>query len=137
MVTFYVDTNNFELLFYRTLIYLYLHAKQAHHVFSELNVFSLQIFCFNLYYTLIYPFLTYGIIIWLNTYSSDTNPLFLPQKRVIRLITFSDCDEHTNPLFIKLKIIKFNDLVYLDNAIFVHNFHSGELPEQGRIQHFS
>ena len=95
-------------------------------IISKIRHYVDQKILINLYHTLIYPFFTYGIIVWENAYSSNTNPLFLLQKRLIRLITFSDCDEHTNPLFIKLKIIKFNDIVYLHNAIFVHNFHSGE-----------
>ena len=44
-------------------------------------------------------------------------------------MTFSGYYDHTNPLFIQLKIIKFNDLVYLSNAIFVYNFYSGKLPQ--------
>ena len=35
----------------------------------------------NLYYSLIYPYLIYGIVAWGNTYTSSTNPLFLFQKK--------------------------------------------------------
>ena len=34
----------------------------------------------NLYYSLIYPFLTNGIIIWGNTYQTTIQPLFVLQK---------------------------------------------------------
>ena len=77
--------------------------------------------CINLYYALIYPFLIYGLIVWGNTYPLTIKPLFLLQKKVIRLMTFSSYYDHTNPLFIQLKIIKFNNLVY--------NFYSGKLPQ--------
>ena len=72
----------------------------------------------NLYYSLIYPFFTYGIIAWENTYHYTINPLFVLQKKAIRILTFSDYNEHTNPIFIKLKILKFHDVIYFHNAIF-------------------
>ena len=46
----------------------------------------------SLYYALIYPFLTYGIIIWGNTYKTTLQPIFILQKRAMRLITFSRFD---------------------------------------------
>ena len=39
----------------------------------------------QLYYLLIYPFLTYGLSIWGNTYNSTLRPLIILQKRAIRL----------------------------------------------------
>ena len=82
----------------------------------------------KVYYTLIYLFSRYGFIVWGNTYPSTINPQFILQKRAIQLLSCSDYNEHTNPLFIKLKIVKFHDLVYIHNAIFVYNYNSGNLP---------
>ena len=39
----------------------------------------------NLYYASIYPYLTYGILAWGNTYSSTFNPLFVIQKKICAL----------------------------------------------------
>ena len=44
-------------------------------------------------------------------------------------MTFSGYYDHTNALFMQLNIIKHNDLVYLQNAIFVYNLYSGKLPQ--------
>ena len=52
----------------------------------------------SLYYALIYPFLTYGIIIWGNTYKTTLQPILILQKRAMRLISFSSFDEHSSPL---------------------------------------
>ena len=82
----------------------------------------------NLHYSLIYPFFTYGIIAWENTYHYTINPLFVLQKKAIRILTFSDYNEHTNPIFIKLKILRFHDVIYFHNAIFLYDYHSGNLP---------
>ena len=43
----------------------------------------------SLYYALIYPFLTYGIITWGDTYKTTLQPMFILQKRAMRLITLS------------------------------------------------
>ena len=78
----------------------------------------------SLYYALIYPFLTYGIIIWGNTYNTTLQPIFILQKRAMRLITFSRFDEHSSPLFKSLEIIKFLDLVTFHLAIFMYKYHN-------------
>ena len=49
-------------------------------IISKIRHYVDQKTLINLYYTLTYAFLTYGIIVWGNTYSSNTNPLFLFQK---------------------------------------------------------
>ena len=53
----------------------------------------------QLYYSIIYPFRTYGLSIWGNTYSSTLKPLITLQKRAIGTITFPKPDEHSEPLF--------------------------------------
>ena len=65
----------------------------------------------SLYYTLIYPFLTYGLIAWGNTYNTTLHPIYILQKNVVRVITFSSFDHHSSPLFKLLGIIIFPDLV--------------------------
>ena len=82
----------------------------------------------NLYYSLIYPFLTYALVAWGNTYNTTVNPLAILQKKIIRLITFSNYQDHTNPLFIQLRLLKFHDLIFYHNALFMYDFHTGRLP---------
>ena len=53
----------------------------------------------SLYYALIYPFFVYSLLAWGNTYESNVIPLFILQKRTIRIITFSSFTEHTGPFF--------------------------------------
>ena len=82
----------------------------------------------QLYYSLIYPFLTYGLSIWGNTYSSTLRPLIILQKKAIRIITFSEAGDHSEPLFKKLNILKLTDLVTLHNALLMYNYHHNLLP---------
>ena len=61
----------------------------------------------SLCYALKYPFLSYGIIIWGNTYKTIPQPIFILQKKAMRIITFSRFDKHSSPLLKSLEIIKF------------------------------
>ena len=82
----------------------------------------------SLYYTLIYPFLIYGLIAWGNTYNTTLQPIYILQKKAVRVITFSSFDHHSNPLFKLLDIIIFPDLVKYYIGIFMYKYHNQLLP---------
>ena len=63
-------------------------------VLSKIRYYVNRNILLQLYYSLIYPFLTYGLSIWGNTYNSTLRPLTILQKRAIRTITFSVPDDH-------------------------------------------
>ena len=44
----------------------------------------------SLYYTLIYPYLTYCTTVWSSTYVTNLNRIFLLQKRAVRAMTNSN-----------------------------------------------
>ena len=64
----------------------------------------------KLYYSIIYPFLIYGLLIWGSTFTTSLNSLVIIQKKVVRVITGSVWYHHTNSLFKNVEILKFNDL---------------------------
>ena len=49
----------------------------------------------NLYYTYIYPYFTYCIEVWGSAAKCHVNSLFLLQKKIIRIMTFSPYLAHT------------------------------------------
>ena len=68
-----------------------------------------------IYYALVYPYLTYGNLIWGNTYQTKLQKILNVQKKIVRLISFKSYLEHSNPLFHNLKILnifKINDYLY-------------------------
>ena len=75
-------------------------------ILSKLRYYVDTKILINLYYALIYPFLTYGMIVWGCTYQTNLQPLVVLQKKTVRIITFSKFDEHSSPLFKQLEIIK-------------------------------
>ena len=97
-------------------------------ILSKLRYYVCLDILLSLYYALIYPFLTYGIIIWGNTYKTTLQPIFILRKKAIRIITFSRFDEHSSPLFKSLEIMKFLDLVTFYLAIFMYKYHNQLLP---------
>ena len=65
----------------------------------------------------------YGITAWGNTYSTTLQPLFILQKRAIRLMTFTSFHEYSSPIFRKLNIIKLDDLTY-HIAVIMYRFNN-------------
>ena len=45
-------------------------------------------------YSIIYPFLIFGCTVWGMIYNTNIQPLFLLQKKIIRIMTFSKYDAH-------------------------------------------
>ena len=60
----------------------------------------------TLYYSLIYPYITYCNSTWSSTYVTNLNRIYCLQKRAVRAITNSDYRAHSAPLFSKLGIIR-------------------------------
>ena len=71
-----------------------------------------------LYYSLIYPYLTYCNLTWSSTYVTNLNRIFLIQKRVVRAITNAPFCAHTAPLFAQLNLLD----VYMLNSFHVLKF---------------
>ena len=61
-----------------------------------------------------YPYFIYSYTTWAITYKSSLDIMVKLQKKIIRIITFSGYNAHTNVLFHKFKILSFQSLdVYL------------------------
>ena len=84
----------------------------------------------NLYYAMIYPFLIYGINVWGSASQHLINPLFILQKKFLRMKTYNDHYNelhqlpHSDPLFSNEKILKLTDIYKLQLAKFVFECHN-------------
>lgn len=81
-----------------------------------------------LYSSFILPYMTYCVEVWGNTYKTNIYPISILQKRAIRIIHKAPYREPTNPLFIKLKILKFKDLIDYKIIQIVFRAHNNQLP---------
>ena len=75
-----------------------------------------------LYYALVYPHLTYGILIRGSTYKYHLNTLQLLQNKVMRAITKRRSSDKITPIYRRLQVLKINDLYKLETLQFMHQF---------------
>ena len=71
-------------------------SKLRYHVNVDVPI----LLCFSL----IYPFVTYGIQVWGLTYPTYLKPVTTLQKRFVRIITFSGPRSHSEPLLKSLRL---------------------------------
>ena len=80
-------------------------------------IYKISSFCLNnsslrtLYYSPVYPYLFYCVSIWASTYLSN-----LLQKRVVRIMSRSAFDDHTDPSFKNIGILNLESTVYLQTS---------------------
>ena len=61
-------------------------------------------------------------------YDTNTDPIFILQKRAIRIVNKTTYREPTNPLFIKLNALKFKDLVDFKTIQIMYRVKNQQLP---------
>lgn len=81
-----------------------------------------------IYNSLILPHLSYCIEIWGNTYTSYLNPLYVLQKKIVRLINFENYRAPTSPLFKKLEILPIHKLCKYNTCVFTFDLLNNNLP---------
>ena len=59
---------------------------------------------------------------------SEMKRITILQKKAIRLITNSSYNSHTKPLFEKLKILPFDDILHEQKMIFMHSVYNNYAP---------
>ena len=82
----------------------------------------------SLYYTLIYPYLTYCTTVWSSTYVTNLNRIFLLQKRAVRAMTNSNHLAPSAPLFAQLNILDIFKVNSFYIAKFMFSYHQRLLP---------
>ena len=81
-----------------------------------------------LYYSLIYPYLTYCCIIWGGAAATLLRKLEVLQNRAVRLVTRSPYRCSANPLYKQLNLLKTVDIHLLQTAVFMYKYKNGLLP---------
>ena len=82
----------------------------------------------SLYYTLIYPYLTYCTTVWSSTYVTNLNRIFLLQKRAVRAMTNSNHRAPSAPLFAQSNILDIFKVNSFYTAKFMFSYHHRLLP---------
>ena len=83
----------------------------------------------NLYFSMIYPYLTYCNVIWGGASMNATRGIITLQKRAIRIITGSPYLTRTSPIFARLQLLKFVDIRRTQTIKLMFKFKFNLLPE--------
>ena len=113
-----------------------LHGQKTHlarNVSKSVGIIYKSSSCLNktslcaLYYSLVYSYLHYYASVWGSTYQSNLKRLINLQKRVIRRVSRNSFDAHANPIFISLRILKFEDIIKLQTHKVMYRYKNGLL----------
>ena len=74
------------------------------------------------FYALVYPYFTYGNIVWGNTYPTRLQKLLNVQKKIVRLINFKSYMDHSEPSFKYLKILNIYQINDYLCSLFMFRF---------------
>ena len=106
----------------------------ARKVSKSVGIIYKSSFCLNttslctLYCSLVYPYVHYRASAWGSIYQSNLKRLINLQKRVIRIVSRSSFDAHANPIFVSLRILKFEDIIKLQIGKVMYLYKNGFLP---------
>ena len=89
-------------------------------ILSKLRHFFPQNIMLQLYYALVHPFLSYGIIIWGATYPTYIKTLKSLQNRLIRVVARCHYRDEVKLFYFQFKILQIDDLLKDEIAKFVH-----------------
>ena len=78
---------------------------------SKIRYYVNDMCLLNLFYSFIQSHINYNLLNWSSTYETLTKSIEIKVKSAVRLISFQNRFAHTNPLFIKHKILPFGDMV--------------------------
>ena len=81
----------------------------------------------TIYFAIFDSHINYANLVWAQNSNAMSRILTL-QKKALRIITFQSRNCHSGPLFFKLKLLKFNDKVHLENVLLVSKFINSLLP---------
>ena len=83
----------------------------------------------TVYYALIYPHLTYGLILWGSTYDVYINKVIVMQKRIVRSMVNANQYQHTLPIFEQLNLLELRDIYRMEIGKFMYKYINGDLPD--------
>ena len=72
----------------------------------------------SIYYSLLYPYLIYGCLLWGNNYDNPLSQLICPQNKAVRIMNDVPLRDHITPHYVHLGLLKFCDIVKITIVYF-------------------
>jgi len=83
----------------------------------------------TIYYSMIHPYLSYGLLLWGSANKQYIKGLGIQQNKAIRSINRAKYNEHTTPLYAKNNILKLDDMFNIQLNLFMYSFSQNNLPK--------
>ena len=74
------------------------------------------------------PYISYCCEIWGNTYKTRIQPLYIIQKRAIRICNHLEYRSHSKPAFFNLKTLTIADLVQFKSMVLMYKIYNNLMP---------
>jgi hypothetical protein len=81
-----------------------------------------------LYNAIVYPYLSYGVLLWGSIFKSLCNKIITMQKKAVRIIAHASYYAHTHSIFQQFKILKFDDIYNLHLGKYMYQHLNMTLP---------
>ena len=75
----------------------------------------------SIYYSLVYPYLIYGCLLWGNNYDNPLSQLICLQNKAFRIMNDVPLRDHITPHYVHLGLLKFRDIVKIYNRLFLYD----------------
>ena len=97
--------------------------SSGNYVLKNLNNIRTTSILTTIYYSMIHPYISYGLMLWGSAYKSYLHMIEILQKKAIRNVHKTKYNEHTMPLFRSSKILKIEDMYKLQLFMFMFSYY--------------
>ena len=106
--------------------------SRSNGIISKLRHYVPKSTILQIYYSLFYSHMSYGIPVWSLTSQKNIDIVSILQKKCIRILNSASYNDHTNPLFIDNRLLKFNDIILMNQLLLANQFTNDVLPNDLR-----
>ena len=83
----------------------------------------------SIYQSLMFPYLSYSLVVWGQAPQSHLNKILVLQKRALRIMYFSNSRAHAVPLFVSANILPLNLLYFETVSNLMYDISKNSAPE--------
>ena len=109
--------------------YVQNHVSRNIGIISRIRPFVNTKVALLLYFSLVYPYITYCNIIWASTYNTHLHQLNVLQKRIIRIIFLLTPLSSTVSTFTNNSLLNISQIHNLQTALFMFSYDFNSLPK--------
>ena len=102
--------------------------SKANSILAKLRHFAPKETLILVYYSIFYFHLQYGCPVWSLTKNENLGTITILQKKCMRVINFAPFNSHTNNMFCDNKLLKFDDLIKVEQLKLIFDFKNKNLP---------